>query len=172
MLINIRTSEENKFMSLASEILEALRSWRPVSESLGSEATDKETCKNKTCRPTKTTSLKSVHFNDMCLKCVDKDQGDSLPESLASKFSDSETWAALSIAKLRLSYGELMVALFAVDAGLAAADTFVAMTLKQKGFSLAGIARLEKVERLHRLTSFFNLRTLKDMISNNVIEVD
>ena len=164
------TYEESDIMSCASEILEALRSWRPVSESLDQK--DKETCKNKTCRPTKTNSLNSVRVNDMCLECVDKDQGDSLPESLASKFSDSETWAALSIAKLRLSYGELMVALFAVDAGLAAADTFVAMTLKQKGFTLAGIARLEKVERLHRLTSFVNLRTLKDMISNKIVEVD
>jgi len=164
------TYEESDIMSCASEILEALRSWRPVSESLDQK--DKETCKNKTCRPTKTNSLNSVRVNDMCLECVDKDQGDSLPESLASKFSDSETWAALSIVKLRLSYGELMVALFAVDAGLAAADTFVAMTLKQKGFTLAGIARLEKVERLHRLTSFVNLRTLKDMISNKIVEVD
>jgi hypothetical protein len=163
------TEEVNRVMICSSEILRSLRSWVPWTES-----TNKETCKSKTCKWTRTNLLNSVHSDGNCYAklCDLRTLGDSLPDSLASTFSDIETWAARCISKLRLSYGELMVALFAVDAGLAAADTFVAVTLKQKGFTLAGIARLEKVERLHRLTSFVNLRTLKDMLTNKVIEVD
>ena len=169
---------DNKVMSHSSEIIGSLRSWLPMSESSVPKSTEKETLGNKTLENknsqkisnwlnSKRSSVKSHCDNKLC-----STHEDSFPESLASCFSDSEAWAALSIAKLRLSYGELMVALFAVDVGLASADTFAALTLKQKGFSLAGIARLGQVERLHRLTSFVNLRTLKDMLKNEVITVD
>ena len=165
----------NEIMSHSSEILGSLRSWLPMTESsLATKSTEGDTC---ACEPTRKMFGNELHSTCRTVGSnydspLHKVREASLPECLASNFSDSESWAALSIAKLKLSYGELMVALFAVDVGLASADTFVTLTLKQKGYSLAGIARLEQVERLHRLTSFVNLETLKNMLHNKVIEVD
>ena len=187
--------KRNKVMESSSAILENLRSWLPMSDEMtGPMSNDKETCNNKTCqmmknkvteqetcsnktfREIETNMLSSANSETMSKHtvalCGNTREITPSPGSLASNFSVGETWAALSISKLKLSYGELMVALFAVEAGLANAYTFVNLTLQQKGYSVAGIARLERVEDLHRITSFVNLRTLKDMLLNGVIKVD
>jgi len=77
---------------------------------------------------------------------------------------------ALWLAKSKLSIGDLLVGSYVSSIGLTTKPEIVALSLEQIGLSKAQIERVGKVERLHKLTSFVGLHTLRKIIQHRTVQ--
>ena len=76
---------------------------------------------------------------------------------------------ALWLAKSSLSPNDLLVGYYASTIGLTRRQEVIALSLEQRGLSKAQVGRIAKVERLHKLTSFVGLSTLRKMIQHGTL---
>ena len=71
---------------------------------------------------------------------------------------------ALFLSQSKLSVRELMVARLSADIGMSTEPEIIALSLAQRGLSKLAVKRVAEIERLHKITSFIGLETLKTMI--------
>ena len=77
---------------------------------------------------------------------------------------------ALFLYQSGLTLQELMVARLSADIGMSTEPEIVALSLAQRGLSKAAIKRVADIERLHKITSFVGLETLKTMIKFRTVK--
>ena len=96
--------------------------------------------------------------------------GDKWQErSHGTDLAPGDALIALWLAKSSLSPNDLLVGHYASTIGLTRRQEVIALSLEQRGLSKAQIGRIARVERLHKLTSFVGLSTLKRMIQHGTL---